>query len=335
MGRPKSQLPCKIPGCSAILDGKSGKGFCRNHYARYRRGQLDEDGGELRPLGRQFAKNQKCRIADCATSSIGRGFCSLHYQRWKFGRIDLEGNNLPEPEWRSYYRPGRAKPDRVYTACKVDFCGAQVVISHLGFCGKHYAQHQRGSLSSEGVLVKELKIAKYPSGAVCKISGCDNQPRHRWFCNKHKQQLQCGLIDETGAKLREPKHRGRGRGKDRWLTTHGYVKVRAPAGHPGEHKQYGMILEHRLVMEQHLERYLTEKEVVHHINGIRDDNRIENLELCSTAKDHQHGHSYSILELAQQLDKLAHIGYAGNPDVLALLSKVASRIQPAAGNLPP
>ena len=61
----------------------------------------------------------------------------------------------------------------------------------------------------------------------------------------------------------------------------GYIYVKAPKGHPYTHKGY--ISEHRLVMEQHLGRYLKPfpEERVIHVNGIKDDNRIENLRLVS------------------------------------------------------
>lgn len=78
----------------------------------------------------------------------------------------------------------------------------------------------------------------------------------------------------------------------------GYIKVWT-----GKNKR---VLEHRLVMEKHIGRELLRGEVVHHINGIRNDNRIENLVLCQTHGTHTRDfHPEAMKKGAEKIKQIA------------------------------
>lgn len=60
-------------------------------------------------------------------------------------------------------------------------------------------------------------------------------------------------------------------------------------GHPHADPQ-GYVRQHRLVMEKHLGRFLAPEEVVHHIDGDRKNNVIENLRLFPNESEHRRHH---------------------------------------------
>ena len=108
-------------------------------------------------------------------------------------------------------------------------------------------------------------------GAIAQKHNCSQST-----INRRMKQLGI-FIDKSHNGTKSPCWRG-GRRK----TSEGYIYIRM-ASHP--HKDtHGEIAEHRLVMEKHLGRYLMPDELVHHINGIKDDNRIENLELTTRSE---------------------------------------------------
>lgn len=67
----------------------------------------------------------------------------------------------------------------------------------------------------------------------------------------------------------------------RWKNSTGYISILVP-DHPYKNSK-GYVAEHRLVMEKSVGRYLRPFEMVHHRNHIKDDNRIENLQLVFQA----------------------------------------------------
>ena len=113
-----------------------------------------------------------------------------------------------------------------------------------------------------------------PGRPTCSVADCAKHSTSMVskFCAAHFARNY-----KYGDPLGGPCHDGRVTGKS------GYVMVRSP-GHPAAWKSTAYVPEHRLVMEAHLGRLLEPHENVHHLNGVKADNRIENLELWVVAQ---------------------------------------------------
>ena len=94
------------------------------------------------------------------------------------------------------------------------------------------------------------------------------------LCHAHAEQRRSGK-DLKPIKPKKPN------GQGRWIVD-GYAII-TKVGHPNAGGK-GSIFEHVYVMSEYLGRPLIKGENVHHKNGIRDDNRIENLELWVTSQ---------------------------------------------------
>ena len=114
---------------------------------------------------------------------------------------------------------------------------------------------------------------------MCSVFGCQSVAHANLRLCKHHKAIR-GLTD---APLAPPKRRKKKLPRGKFGNGHGYVMVWVRPQFPGAFA-YGSagkwaIMEHRKIMGDMIGRAVLPGETVHHINGIRDDNRPENLEL--------------------------------------------------------
>lgn len=148
-------------------------------------------------------------------------------------------------------------------SCSVEICHRPA--HRAGLCNAHYQR----LLKHGDVRADQPVLAR--TGGACRVDGCSKPLAARGCCSTHYYRLR--KFGSTALPDRQPA---------RTITVRGYVVVRLP-----DHAMAnsgGLVFEHRLVMAQALGRNLLPHENVHHVNGVKTDNRLDNLELWSTAQ---------------------------------------------------
>jgi HNH endonuclease len=226
----------------------------------------------------QESVNRRCSFPGCGRPHLAKGLCRGHYEQQRLKRplrplrprrrgdpaCSFEGcgnvavnKGLCQAHANQRKKGQPLRPLRPFYGthgpCRFDGCSKPRVAG--GFCAGHAAQYYGG---------RPLAPLFKPK-VGCDFPGCTKRHFALGYCQGHWRQLR---LKRPLTPLREKKG---------WHLDRGYVLLFEPT-HPNAHND-GYVAEHTRVMAAMLGRPLERFEEVHHKNGIRSDNRPENLEL--------------------------------------------------------
>ena len=157
------------------------------------------------------------------------------------------------------------KKERV--VCRVSSCERIGTTGYMdGYCHAHSVRVKKTGSPQEHIPIRVAGGDK----TICVVNGCDTEARSSGYCKFHHSRL----TNRPHIPINSPRQRVKNVGHT-WTNAAGYPELWVNGK---------AVLEHRFVMEGILGRSLVKGENIHHINGVRNDNRPENLELWANSQ---------------------------------------------------
>ena len=182
---------CTLDNCR---EPHEAKGYCANHYRRWKRW------GDPYAGRQSTSPGAACSIDDCDRDAVKRGLCSMHYQRWRKkgdpnyqrpiksrkgrGPCNIEGCHRPHKghglcethlwrykQWGDPYWAGKREG---VDACSIDGCDRDS--NQYGYCTMH---------AQRLLMYGDPNYQREPLPETCTIDGCDRPYQARGMCGVH------------------------------------------------------------------------------------------------------------------------------------------------------
>ena len=183
---------------------------------------------------------KECRVEHCPRDVYSRtGYCEMHYRRAL--RSGDPGPPGPLCVRGVFIAPARDEP-----------------VDARDHCHGHYQRLDRHG---------EVDLSPLRKGkSMCKVETCDRDAERRGYCQAHYKRVLKYGHPQVAIPTREVDGKGH--------MSHGYRVINVPKKLRYLSKGSTKMAEHRFAMAKHLDRPLRSDEDVHHLNGVKTDNRL-------------------------------------------------------------